>query len=1278
VDQTIQANREEHEKIGYIARRAVAGHTSFEKSTAAVYPPKLELVFSRHAVDARASSRYGARMVISRSLLIKIIAAATAFFAVALLLAWQLVPGIVKDKLQQAAGQALGRPVTVQTVRFNPLTLELALEGLQIAANDGQTPLLTVGSARANASMASLFNLAPVISALTIDAPSINIVRLSAGRFNFSDIADKIAAMPQQPDSAPLRFSVSNIRLTNGTILVDDRLTTGKHDARAIRLDIPFISNLPSKVEVAVQPYFAAVLDGSPVELKGETKPFKDTLESTLRLNLQDVDLLKYVDFIPMQFNFSLASAQLNAQLSVSFRRPAGSAPEIVLGGNAQLNRVRINSKVGAPLLAFDRLALEQLDFKPLAQDWHLSAVVLSGLNVNMTRQKNGELDVVQAFAVSGKPSGKPAGVAAPAEPAAPAAKPSATRVRIDRLGVGNSTFRFTDKTPARDVNIEFSGLQLGIAKLDTAPQAAPLAWFAQGQLNGAQTSAQGQFDIAAAKGDALIEFKDSPLLPFAPYWQTAFIGEVGKPLLTARLPLQFEGADMRMQAGQAQLTGLALAAPRQPRALAAVEAVTVGDVALSTAARTLTLGNARLEGVSANVERNAQGRLNILDLLPPSGAGRAAQAAPQASTDTAAPWKFEVGTFTLQGKRLVFTDRTVPDPVALQLDRLQAGVSNFSTAGDAKPTIRLRTGINRSGALVVDGNFSLQPLAVNARIDARSIDLMPAQPYVMEQLNLALASGFFSGAGNLAWAQTGRTVFKGKAQINDLKTVDKVNAADFIRFKTLALDGVDVNIAADQQMVNLQSIALDELYLRLIINSDGRLNLQDIRARKDAAPTSITQATASAPAASAPVQEAPAPPSTPDALAAAANTPAPQTAAAGGAAPVVRLGAITLTRSNVNFTDNFIRPNYTANLTQLTGRVGAMASDNIQPGELELRGRVDDDAPIEIAGQLNPLGPSLYTNITADARGIELTRLTPYAAKYAGYAIEKGKLSVKVKYLIENGKLQAENNLFLDQLTFGQRVESPDALKIPVLLAVALLKNSRGEIDINLPIAGSLSDPQFSIGGIIIRVLVNLIVKAVTSPFTLLASAFGGGQELSFIEFAPGSAAITDTSRKRIETLAKALTDRPGLKLDIAGRADPAFDTDGIKKAALAEKVRAAKTKDLIRQAISNSDVQVSAEEYPKYLTQAYTAETFAKPRNVVGIAKTLPVEEMEKLMLANVRAGDEELRTLANKRGSVVKEALESLKVPQERLFLQASRLTPEGIKDKGATARVDFALK
>ena len=397
-----------------------------------------------------------------------------------------------------------------------------------------------------------------------------------------------------------------------------------------------------------------------------------------------------------------------------------------------------------------------------------------------------------------------------------------------------------------------------------------------------------------------------------------------------------------------------------------------------------------------------------------------------------------------------------------------------------------------------------------------------------------------------------------------------------------------------------------------------------------------------------------------------------------------IKIGKITLQGGNVRFSDNFVKPNYTANLKRVVGRVSGLSSEPGTVANLELRGNYDNVSPLNVTAQINPLSANPYLDLQAEVKGIELTSFSSYSGKYAGYMIEKGKLSLFVKYKIENSQLAAENRVFIDQLTFGDRVDSPDATGLPVSLAVALLKNRNGEIDLNLPISGSLNDPQFSIGGLVVKVIVNLFVKAVTSPFALIGSLFGGGEELSNVEFDYGRAAIGPEAEKRLDSLSRALIDRPSLNLEVEGRVDFEHDREGLKKARIDRKVRALKREDLTKKGVESEGAEtvvVSDEEYPVLLERVYKAEKFPKPRNMIGLVKSLPVDEMEKLIVTNSVVDDEDLLALGERRAKAVRDWMVAHQVPVERVFLLPTKLGGDakpGSEQKLKSSRVDFTLK
>jgi len=262
-----------------------------------------------------------------------------------------------------------------------------------------------------------------------------------------------------------------------------------------------------------------------------------------------------------------------------------------------------------------------------------------------------------------------------------------------------------------------------------------------------------------------------------------------------------------------------------------------------------------------------------------------------------------------------------------------------------------------------------------------------------------------------------------------------------------------------------------------------------------------------------------------------------------------------------------------------------------------------------------------------------------------------------------------------LDQFTFGDKVDSPDAVKLPVRLAVSLLKDRHGVIDVDLPIAGSLDDPNFKIGRAILKVLGNLVVKAVTAPFSLLASAFGGGDELSRVDFPAGAATLDATAQKRLATLGKILRERPGISFEIEGGADPQRDREGLRRFLYERKLKAKKLAALVEAgnaAPPLDTIGIDAAERPSLIEAAYKAEKFAKPKNVLGFDKGLPPAEMEKLMLANMRVENDELRALALSRATIVQSTLaKAIPGGASRLYLVAPRLA-------SASGHVEFKLK
>ena len=630
----------------------------------------------------------------------------------------------------------------------------------------------------------------------------------------------------------------------------------------------------------------------------------------------------------------------------------------------------------------------------------------------------------------------------------------------------------------------------------------------------------------------------------------------------------------------------------------------------------------------------------------------------PSTSTQAAKPWQWLVQQITLNEGQVNYRDTSVAKSLPITISPLTLSIGPVSSDTTQAIAVQLNGELNQKGHVNIAGEVT-QTGQADLSIDVSHLDLVALQGWVSDQLPVLLTHGDLDFKGQFEWRNSaGKT--KGNLALNQINLLDKTSSEDLLRWQSLNFSGLEVAIPSGTQpaqplAANLGNIDLKNFFAKVLLTKEGKLNLNQLATANDSTPqppNALADAVKQNPDKKSTAQVAK--PVLP-------LTPAPASTTAAKPAPNVRIGRITFTSGTVDFTDHFIQPNYTTQITQLNGHV-----DPIKAGTLSavsLHGKVERTAPLDITGQIDPLSHPIGLTLHATARSIELAPLSSYSGRYVGYKIDKGKLSVEVDYKINQGQLEAKNHIFLDQLTFGDKVESRDALSIPVNLAVALLRNSRGEIDINLPISGSLNDPQFSIGGIIWQVLGNLLVKAVTSPFALIGSLFGNGEDLSEINFPAGQSVITPEMTARLETLAKALADRPALKLEITGVVNEASDKTGFSQTALDKKMRNLKQAELAgkgQAAGTVNDVSLSSEETTRYLEKVYKKEDIKdKPRNLVGLKKSLPEAEMKTRLLAHLMPTESDLLALADARAQQVHSWLvDQGKVAPERIFLRSAK--------------------
>ncbi len=652
-------------------------------------------------------------------------------------------------------------------------------------------------------------------------------------------------------------------------------------------------------------------------------------------------------------------------------------------------------------------------------------------------------------------------------------------------------------------------------------------------------------------------------------------------------------------------------------------------------------VGQVGLKRPQLNVTRNPQGRWMFDDWLAQVPPTPASAAAPK-------PWLFELGPLQTTEGVVSLDDQFVPGGVKLEARNFKLSMGAWRPLA-ASPqmtsvTVDFNTGAQtqrrESGQLSFEGAVrwplaatalgQASPLQLKGRLQLTRFPLHRLRAYGADRLNFDLrrADLSYAGALDLSLPDAGLGLqLQGHLAVENFRALSRSDGRALLDIQTMNLRGIDMGLDAGAlKHLKIAKTTLSDFFARVVIDEQGQLNLQNL-VKTDAPGPSLLTSPASA-----------------------------ETQA------VLALGPMGVVNGRVLFSDHFIKPHYSADITELAGSLGGMSNQGGLPGtdlaDLNLRGRVAGSGSLEVSGRINPLTRPVALDVRGQVRDLELPQLSPYSSKYAGYGIERGKLSALVNYRINaEGQLQATHQIVLNQLRFGERSDSPEAPNLPVKLAVALLADRHGVIDINLPVSGSINDPEFRVGPIVWKMVLNLIGKAIISPFSLISGAFSGEAQSQQIDFPLGRADLDDAARQKLQSVAQLMIDKPALSLTLLGEASLDSERDAWRKAQLREALVAEKLRRLPLDAQSAGHLfDVSSEEYPALLQALYRRSPMTKPRNVLGAVKDLPPADMEALLLAAMSVNEADMRALAQARAHRVREVLLSLKVPTSQLFLGA----------------------
>ncbi|MEF9901348.1 MAG: DUF748 domain-containing protein [Pseudomonas sp.] len=802
----------------------------------------------------------------------------------------------------------------------------------------------------------------------------------------------------------------------------------------------------------------------------------------------------------------------------------------------------------------------------------HLAGVELDKPRTELLFAKDGTLNLTQLFKLP------------PSEPKAdePASDPFPLRIGSIKLREGY--LHFQDLRPSEPIEFLYDSMNLELKNLSTLPDdSSDMTLVAIGPAGG-RIDWSGTLSLVPIASEGTLKVTDGKMKAFWPYVRDAvpLVLEEGVVSLDTHYKLNLsKETELLLDNTSVSIAPFAIKAP-DGRPLARLARLDVSETSIDLAKQVVTVGKIRSERLETWAALEADGQLDWQKLFAsqpakPTAKDKAEPAAAEPDNqektpaEPAKPWQVLLKDVQLRNYNVHLADRSQKQPVALDVGPLNLDLQNFDSLNQSPFNLKLDTGVGKQGKLQAAGQVNLAPVSAKLKVSTQDIDLRIAQAYISPFIRLELRSGMLGSDLNVDLKSTEPLAFNidGKAQVNQLHTLDTIKNRDFVKWQQLNLDGLSYRHG---DTLSIGKVSLKQPYARFMINEDRTTNVDDLLIPQPATAQS--------------------------------NAPAKSQAPASSDKPLgIRIGAIDINDGSANFADFSLTPNFATAIQQLNGQIGTIDNRQPKPAKVDIKGKVDRYAPVTIKGALNPFDPMASLDIATSFKRVELTTLTPYSGKFAGFRIRKGRLNIDLHYIITQGKLKAENKVVVEQLQLGEKVDSPDAVDLPIRLAVALLKDTDGKISIELPVTGDLNDPQFSVMPIVWQTLRNLVLRAAQAPFKFIGGLISGGdaQDLGNVAFAAGSSDLAPDAQSALDKLAAALKERPALRLEIEGTSAQSSDGPLIAQQRLEREYQSTYYKILQRRGdkvpAQASDLTVPERDKPAMLEGIYRTRMKQQP---------------------------------------------------------------------------------
>ena len=952
-------------------------------------------------------------------------------------------------------------------------------------------------------------------------------------------------------------------------------------------------------------------------------------LFSPFRLAVLAVGLLLTYTLVGFFLVPYLIKAYAIPAVAEKFKRPV-LVREVELNPFAlslRLAGFEIQERDQSALLGFEEFYVNLQASSLLRRAYVFDAIRLTVPYVSARISKDGRMNLAELVPVDDgpQPSVPPQAGKAPAEIPA---------VEIGEFEISQAVIEFRDESKHKPYVLDIVPIHIVLKNFHTKPggdnsyaftaeldKGETLSWAGIVSLEPLRSS--GKFSISGVKLPRLWQYIHD---------QYHFDITDGTVAVDAGYSIDVDATPIGLQVSQAniRIEKLAIKEDGSLDPVITIPALNVEGVDVNLATREVTVRDVAVVRALFTAWLNPDGTVNYQQMFAPMDSPTppaAGKASPKPKDEK--PWAVWLKEIKLEDHAIDFEDRTLPTPAEIEVRSLTVKTHDVRIPIKAAVPIEVGMRLNETGTIRVNGSVLPNPLQADVILGLKDIAIRPFQPYFEKFVRVDVQSGAVNLDGTIHLAidhPNGPLMsYEGDVRVEGLSVADRDQRDEVTSLQTLSLNKILATV--DPTTVSIKEVGLQEPMAHLVVSPEGGLNIGRL----------VVVAPPSARAEEKPMEPQKA-----------KSPPVP-----------ITIGMVKLTKAAATFRDNSVQPSVQTGIFNLNGTIKGLSSKQLARADVDLSGRVGKGASLKIAGTVNPLSEDAFTDLTISLGGMDLTAEGPYSRKYVGYGLSKGKLSLDLKYKISQKLLEAENRVVVDQLTFGERVDSPDATSLPVMLAVALLKDRQGRIDLDLPIRGDLKDPDFKYGKAVLSVLLNLLTKIVASPFTLIGSLIPGGgdaEELQYLEFDPGAVAIAATELKKIEAIAKGLEERPGLRLEVTGIADPVRDRNVLALEKLKAQLRARWQQG--KSASKGVDFPIAEEEraIKELFDQQRSRQPVATPTQGAQVASKPPtIDEMRQELAAAIPVSDSDLRLLAEQRAEQMRgQFVVNGNLADERVFL------------------------